>query len=100
MIADLQIYENRPARKNVAPGVIVNHRTVTYNAAWNLHIASAHPKTASPPRDATSITGDPDGCADGRETKAGHGTRTRPSDTALPAARETSAVADTTTSPD
>ena len=65
VIADLQIYENRPARENAEPGVIANHRTVTYNAAWNLHIASAHPKTASPPRDTNPTTGDPDGCADG-----------------------------------
>ncbi len=65
VIADLRVYENRPAGENAEPGVIVNHRTVTYNAAWNLHIASAHPKTASPPRDPAPTTGDPDGCADG-----------------------------------
>ena len=81
VIADFEIYENRIPGVAARPGVILSHRTVTYNSPWNLHITSAHPQTASPPRDTT----DPSGCADGVESRADHGTRINSSDTALPA---------------
>ena len=40
--------------------------------AWDLDITSPHPLTASAPRDATAGSGDPDGCADGSESRADH----------------------------
>ena len=74
--ADIEIYENRPAGQDAEPGVPVSDRTLTTGTslppAWDLDITSAHPRTASPPRDATAGTGDPDGCADGSESRADH----------------------------
>ena len=73
--ADIEIYENRPAGKDAEPGVPVSDRTLAVSAdrtAWDLDITSAHPRTASPSRDATAGTGDPDGCADGSENRADH----------------------------
>ena len=74
--ADLEIYENRPAGQDAEPGVPVSDRTLTTGTslppAWDLDVTSAHPRTASPPRDTTAGTGDPDGCADGSESRADH----------------------------
>ena len=81
---DIEIYENRPAGKNAEPGVPLADRTLTTGTslppAWDLDITSPHPRTASPPRDATAGTGDPDGCADGSEDRADHASP--PADTA------------------
>ena len=40
--------------------------------AFDLDIASPHPLTASPPRDATVGRGDPSGCAGGSESRTSH----------------------------
>ena len=73
---DIEIYENRPAGKDAEPGVPVSDRTLTTGTtlppAWDLDVTSPHPKTASPPRDATAGTGDASGCADGSEKRADH----------------------------
>ena len=74
--ASLVIYENRIAGSNAEPGVPLADRTLTTGTslppAWDLDVTSPHPRTASPPRDATAGTGDPDGCADGSESRADH----------------------------
>ena len=73
--ASLEIYENRTAGSDAEPGVPASDRTLavaTGRTAWDLDIASPHPLTASPPRDTTAGTGDPDGCADGSESRADH----------------------------
>ena len=73
--ASLEIYENRIAGSDAVPGVLSSDRTLAAAAgrtAWDLDIASPHPLTASPPRDATAGSGDPDGCADGSESRADH----------------------------
>ena len=69
--AGVEIYENRVVAGDAEPGVISSDRTLAVAAgrtAFDLDIASPHPLTASPPRDATAGTGDPDGCADGSES--------------------------------
>ena len=73
--AALEIYENRIAGSDAEPGVPATDRTLAAasgRTAWDLDITSPHPSTASPPRDTTSGTGDPDGCADGSESRADH----------------------------
>ena len=73
--ADLVIYENRIVGSDAEPGVPASDRTLSVAArrtAWDLDVTSPHPLTASPPRDTTSGTGDPDGCADGSESRADH----------------------------
>ena len=69
--ANLQIYENRTAGSDAAPGVTATDRTLaaaTGRTAWDLDITSPHPLTASPPR----ATGDASGCTDGSESRADH----------------------------
>ena len=86
--ADLEISENRVATSDAEPGVIENDRTLTVAAgtreAYDLDITSPHPKTASPPRNATASTEDPvvdpSGCASGPESRADHAAN--PADTA------------------
>ena len=71
----LEIYENRIVGSAAEPGVPASDRTVavaTGRTAWDLDVTSPHPLTASPPRDTTSDSGDPDGCADGSEGRADH----------------------------
>ena len=73
--ATLEIYENRIAGGDAEPGVISSDRTLAVAAGrttFDLDVTSPHPLTASPPRDATAGTGDPDGCADGSESRADH----------------------------
>ena len=73
--ANLQIYENRTAGSDAAPGVTSTDRTLaaaTGRTAWDLDITSPHPLTASPPRDATVGSGDPSGYADGSESRTSH----------------------------
>ena len=73
--ADLDIYENRIAGSDAEPGVAVSDRSLAVasgRTAWDLDITSPHPLTASPPRDTTTGSGDPDGCADGSEDRADH----------------------------
>ena len=73
--ADLTIAENRIAGSDAEPGVAASDRTLDVTAgrtAWDMDITSPHPLTASPPRDTTAGTGDPDGCADGSEDRADH----------------------------
>ena len=73
--ADLEIYENRIVGSDAEPGVPASDRTLavaTGRTVWDLDVTSPHPLTASPPRDTTSGTGDPDGCADGSEDRADH----------------------------
>ena len=73
--ADLEIYENRIAGSDAEPGVAASDRTLVVAAgrtAWDLDVTSPHPLTASPPRDTTAGSGDPDGCADGSEDRADH----------------------------
>ena len=73
--ADLDIYENRIAGSDTEPGVAASDRTLvvaTGRTAWDLDVTSPHPLTASPPRDQTAGSGDPDGCADGSESRADH----------------------------
>jgi len=73
--ADLTIAENRIVGSYAEPGVPASDRTLAVAAgrtAWDLDITSPHPSTASPPRDTTSGSGDPDGCADGSESRADH----------------------------
>ena len=73
--ADLEIYENRIVGSAAEPGVAATDRTLAVAAgrtAWDLDITSPHPLTASPPRDTTAGSGDPDGCADGSEGRADH----------------------------
>ena len=73
--ADLEIYENRIVGSAAEPGVPASDRTLVVAAgrtAWDLDVTSPHPLTASPPRDATAGSGDPDGCADGSESRADH----------------------------
>ena len=73
--ASLEIYENRIAGSDAEPGVAASERTLavaTGRTAWDLDVTSPHPSTASPPRDTTAGTGDPDGCADGSEDRADH----------------------------
>ena len=72
---DLEIYENRTAGSGAEPGVPASDRTLAVasgRTAWDLDVTSPHPRTASPPRDATAGTGDPSGCADGSESRADH----------------------------
>ena len=69
------IDENRIAGSDAVPGVAASDRTLavaTGRAAWDLDVTSPHPLTASAPRDTTAGTGDPDGCADGSESRADH----------------------------
>ena len=73
--ADMEIYENRIVGSDAEPGVPASDRTLavaTGRTVWDLDVTSPHPLTASPPRDTTSGTGDPDGCADGSEDRADH----------------------------
>ena len=73
--ADLTIAENRIASSDAEPGVAASDRTLDVAAgrtAWDLDVTSPHPLTASPPRDQTADSGDPDGCADGSENRADH----------------------------
>ena len=73
--ASLEIYENRIAGSDAEPGVAASDRTLAVAAgrtAWDLDVTLPHPLTASPPRDTTSGSGDPDGCADGSESRADH----------------------------
>ena len=73
--ADLTIAENRIAGSDAEPGVPASDRTLAVAAGrtgWDLDVTSPHPSTASPPRDATAGSGDPDGCADGSESRADH----------------------------
>ena len=73
--AGVEIYENRVVAGDAEPGVISSDRTLAVAAgrtAFDLDVTSPHPLTASPPRDATAGTGDPDGCADGSESRADH----------------------------
>ena len=73
--ADLEIYENRIVGSDAEPGVPASDRTLAVASgrkAWDLDVTSPHPSTASPPRDATAGSGDPDGCADGSEDRADH----------------------------
>ena len=73
--ASLEIYENRTAGSDAEPGVPASDRTLAVasgRTAWDLDITSPHPLTASAPRDTTAGTGDPDGCADGSESRADH----------------------------
>ena len=73
--ASLEIYENRIVGSDAEPGVAASDRTLAVAAgrtAWDLDVTSAHPSTASPPRDTTAGSGDPDGCADGSESRADH----------------------------
>ena len=73
--ADLEIYENRIVGSDAEPGVAATDRTLAVasgRTAWDLDVTSPHPLTASPPRDTTAGTGDPDGCADGSESRADH----------------------------
>ena len=73
--ASLEIYENRIAGSDAEPGVAASDRTLVVasgRTAWDLDVTSPHPSTASPPRDATAGSGDPDGCADGSESRADH----------------------------
>ena len=73
--ADLEIYENRIVGSDAEPGVPASDRTLAVAAgrtAWDLDVTSPHPLTASAPRDATAGSGDPDGCADGSESRADH----------------------------
>ena len=73
--ADLEIYENRIVGSDAEPGVPSSDRTLAVAAgrtAWDLDVTSPHPLTASAPRDATAGSGDPDGCADGSESRADH----------------------------
>ena len=66
--ARLEIYENRIVGSDAEPGVAASDRTLAVAAgrtAWDLDVTSPHPLTASPPRDTTSGSGDPDGCAAG-----------------------------------
>ena len=73
--ASLEIYENRIVGSDAEPGVPASDRTLavaTGRTAWDLDVTSPHPSTASPPRDTTSGSGDPDGCADGSEDRADH----------------------------
>jgi len=70
--ASLEIYENRIVGSDAEPGVAVSDRTLVVAAgrtAWDLDVTSPHPLTASPPRDTTAGSGDPDGCADGSESR-------------------------------
>ena len=73
--ASLVIDENRIAGSDAVPGVAASDRTLavaTGRTAWDLDVTSPHPLTASAPRDTTAGTGDPDGCADGSESRADH----------------------------
>ena len=73
--ADMEIYENRIVGSDAEPGVPASDRTLVVAAgrtAWDLDVTSPHPLTASPPRDAAAGSGDPDGCADGSESRADH----------------------------
>ena len=73
--ADLEIYENRIVGSDAEPGVPASDRTLavaTGRTAWDLDVTSPHPSTASPPRDQMAGSGDPDGCADGSESRADH----------------------------
>ena len=73
--ATLEIYENRIVGSDAEPGVAASDRTLAVAAgrtAWDLDVISPHPLTASPPRDTTAGTGDPDGCVDGSEDRADH----------------------------
>ena len=73
--ASLVIDENRIAGSDAVPGVAASDRTLavaTGRTAWDLDVTSPHPLTASGPRDTTAGTGDPDGCADGSESRADH----------------------------
>ena len=73
--ASLEIYENRIVGSEAEPGVPASDRSLAVAAgrtAWDLDVTSPHPLTASPPRDATAGSGDPDGCADGSEDRADH----------------------------
>jgi len=73
--ADMEIYENRIVGSTAEPGVAASDRTLAVAAgrtAWDLDVTSPHPSTASPPRDTTSGSSDPDGCADGSEDRADH----------------------------
>ena len=73
--ASLEIYENRVVGSAAEPGVAASDRTLAVAAgrtAWDMDVTSPHPATASPPRDTTAGSGDPDGCADGSESRADH----------------------------
>ena len=73
--ASLEIYENRIVGSDAEPGVAASDRTLAVASgwtAWDLDVTSPHPLTASAPRDATAGSGDPDGCADGSESRADH----------------------------
>ena len=73
--ASLEIYENRIAGSDAEPGVAASDRTLVVasgRTAWDLDVTSPHPLTASAPRDTTAGSGDPDGCADGSESRADH----------------------------
>ena len=73
--ASLEMYENRIVGSDAEPGVPASDRTLVVAAgrtAWDLDVTSPHPLTASAPRDATAGSGDPDGCADGSESRADH----------------------------
>ena len=69
--ANLQIYENRTAGSDAAPGVTSTDRTLaaaTGRTAWDLDITSPYHATASPPR----RNGDATGCTDGSESRTSH----------------------------
>ena len=71
----LSMSENRIAGSDAEPGVPASDRTLPVaagRAAWDLDVTSPHPSTASPPRDQMAGSGDPDGCADGSESRADH----------------------------
>ena len=73
--ASLEMYENRIVGSAAEPGVPASDRTLVVasgRTAWDLDVTSPHPLTASAPRDATAGSGDPDGCADGSESRADH----------------------------
>ena len=73
--ADLEIYENRIVGSAAEPGVPASDRTLVVAAgrtAWDMDVTSPHPLTASAPRDQAAGSGDPDGCADGSESRADH----------------------------
>ena len=73
--ASLEIYENRIAGSDAEPGVAASDRTLVVasgRTAWDLDVTSPHPATASAPRDTTAGSGDPDGCADGSESRSDH----------------------------
>ena len=73
--ASLEIYENRIVGSDAEPGVPASDRSLAVavgRTAWDLDVTSPHPLTASPRRDTTAGTGDPDGCADGSEDRADH----------------------------